>query len=120
MPAELTIDESAEALDLDVSDIFRLRESGSLRESSKNRFYTTDIEAAKRRKFRRANPRPIEIPATDVMQSGEYRNSDGVRKNGITVIDPKAKPSTVNTLSERDSLTPRDRTFEEVEKAAAA
>lgn len=114
---ELTIDEAALALGLGVSDIFRLRFNGKLLESSKNRFSELDISAAKDRKFRKSSPRPIEISATDLVDSYEY-TCLGVR-GGLTMIDERARTVTVNTLSDREARTQRERIADELKLSAA-
>jgi len=114
---ELTIDEAATALGLNVSDIFRLRSKGELLESSKNRFSEFDISAAKDRKFRKSSPRPVEIPATDLVDSCEYM-CPGVR-GGLTMIDESVRTVTVNTLSDREARTPRERIADELKLSAA-
>lgn len=109
---ELTIDEFAERAGCSVAQVAYMRRKGRVKESSRNRFYASDVGRAAECAARLLPLSPRVL--SEAVAYGQLpQDDDGVR--GLAAIpDPRAVCRTVNTLSDRHVLTARERAFESV------
>jgi hypothetical protein len=98
----LTIDETAERLGCSISDVIHLRGKGRLHEVDRNRFDESEVEQLVTRK---RNRKPREFVATDC--SDLPADEDG--KRGLHAFPDRRPDRSVNTLSDREARTPRER-----------
>ncbi len=108
----LTIDETAERLGCSVADVFHLRRAGRIHEVDRNRFDESEVEKLVTRKRIR---QPREFVATDC--SDLPTDEDG--KRGIHAFPDRRPDRSVNTLSDREARTPRERIADELKLSAA-
>lgn len=112
MPVELTIDEFAERVGCSVGDVACMRKRLAIVESSRNRFFESDVPGAVDL-FSRMKPRAPVIDCETRILGSLPQNDDGV--HGLDAIpDPRIICRTVNTMSDRHVLTARERAFESV------
>ena len=110
---ELTVDEAAELRGCSVGDIFHMVRKSRLAYSSAGRFLESDVRAVRLKRC--TGRRPQELCESQIVK-GLPRDDTG--RVGIHAFPDRQPDRNVNTLSDREVRTPRERIADELKLSA--